>query len=402
MFRFHITDATAAHVARIEHLREQLDRRGPLPRVWAGRTRADLVAEAASASVRLEGVNVTADEARRILMGDRPASVSAGDAAELMAYREAMALVLSRADDSGFVWQRELILAVHRSVMGGSYAAEAGRIRRVQNWLANASTGEQVFQPVMPESVAGLLDELCDWLGACEKDAPVAAAAAHVRMAAIHPFRDGNGRTARVLSSLVMYRGGYRAPQFTSLEEWWGRHVDAYYEAFECLGDSYDEAADVTPFVSAHVAAQATQAEALSLRDTLERALWTVLTDIAVHDLQLNERASHALYDALFGRAVTNRYYRAVADVSDVTAVQDLRKLVAAGLIEARGGGRTAHYVGADRLLDTVAGAAEIDPARLGAGEFCARARALVAALAHRLQGEEIREDSLPYCAQRG
>jgi len=40
-------------------------------------------------------------------------------------------------------------------------------------------------------------------------------------MTAIHPFADDNRRTARIVASLVMYRGGLRHPQFTSLEEWW-------------------------------------------------------------------------------------------------------------------------------------------------------------------------------------
>ena len=60
-------------------------------------------------------------------------------------------------------------------------------------------------------------------------------------MAAIHPFADGNGRTARIVASLVMYRGGFRHPQFTSLEEWWGQLSDDYYEAFACLGPRWDE-----------------------------------------------------------------------------------------------------------------------------------------------------------------
>ena len=92
-------------------------------------------AEATAASVRLEGVSVTADEARRILAGDPPADVSGADVEHVLGYREAMALVLSRADDPGFAYQRELIAAIHRAVMSGSYVGEAGRIRRIQNRL---------------------------------------------------------------------------------------------------------------------------------------------------------------------------------------------------------------------------------------------------------------------------
>lgn len=401
MFRHTITPDITASVTRIEELRIQIDRHGPLPRIWVGRTRRDLEAEATAASVRLEGVSVTADEARRILAGDRPPEVSEADAAEALGYRDAMRLVLSRADDPGFVWQRELLLSVHRSVLGASFAAEAGRIRQAQNWLTNTATGAQVFLPPAAEDVAALLDDLCEWLTATHYPAPVVSALAHVRVAAIHSFRDGNGRTARIIASLVMYRAGYRAPQFTSLEEWWGRHPEDYYAAFGCLGEVFDPDVDVTPFVLAHVIAQATQAEALALRNDTERALWTLLQDLVVHDLHMNERSTHALYDALFGRQVTNRYYRTVADVSDVTAVQDLRRLVSAGMLEPRGGGRTSHYVGAERLIDALAAAAGVEKHLLPAADFCGRGNALMTQLASRLQGGEVREDSVPYCGRR-
>jgi Fic family protein len=296
-----------------------------------------------------------------------------------------------------------LLLAIHRSVLSASFALEAGRIRRSQNWLTNSRTGDAVFQPPPTDAVADLLDELCGWLETTDEPAPVTSALAHIRLAAIHPFRDGNGRTARIVASLAMFRGGFRVPQFTSLEEWWGRHPADYYAAFECLGPAFDPEADVTPFLAAHVSAQLLQAEALSLRNATEHALWTVLEDIAVHDLHLHARATHALYDALFGRTLTNRYYREVADVSDVTAMQDLRRLVAAGMLEPRGGGRTSHYLGTNRLLEAVAAAAGVGGGiAYGGADFCETGNALIAALASRLQGGQVREDSVPYCVRRG
>lgn len=67
---------------------------------------------------------------------------------------------------------------------------------------------------------------------------------------------DGNGRVARVAASLAMYRGGFKLPEFTSLEEWWGRHRADYYAAFRCLGDIFNPTADITPFLRAHMEAQ--------------------------------------------------------------------------------------------------------------------------------------------------
>lgn len=386
MYRYEITETVDSGVRRIEELRSRLDAQGPLPRIWLGRTRRDLEAEAIAASTIMEGVAVTVDEARRILAGDKPPGVSAGDAGLVDGYRDAMRFVLARADADAFQWQSELLLSLHHRVLGGSYASGAGRLRETQNWLTNKASGQQVYLPPPADDVPSLVDELMTWLHNAETPGPVTSALAHVSVAGIHPFGDGNGRTARIVASLAMYRAGYRLPQFTSLEEWWGRHIDSYYRAFDCLGAQWDPDADVTPFVEAHVGAQVAQVEALSLRNTTERALWTVLQDAVVLDMGLNERATHALYDAFFAREVTNRYYRGTADVSDVTASHDLAKLVASGTLEARGAGRSAHYVATAKLYELVVRQADLDPRWLGAvGDSAAQRDAVLTGLATRL-----------------
>jgi len=390
MYRYDMTEAVASGIRRIEQLRARLDAQGPLPRIWLGRTRRDLEAEAIAASTIMEGVAVTVDEARRILAGDKPTGVSASDIDLVDGYRDAMRFVLARADAGAFQWQSELLLSLHHLVLGGSYAKGAGRFRESQNWLTNRASGAQVYLPPPAEKVPSLVDDLMMWLQESDEPGPVTAALAHVSVAGIHPFSDGNGRTARIVASLSMYRAGYRSPQFTSLEEWWGRHVEDYYAAFDCLGTEWAPDADVTPFLETHVRAQVAQVEALSLRNTTERALWTVLQDAAVSDMGMNERATHALYDAFFAREVTNRYYRGMADVSEVTASHDLAKLVASGALQARGAGRSARYVAAPALYELVVRNAELDPRWLGApGDNVAQRDAVLTGLANRLHSAD-------------
>lgn len=52
---------------------------------------------------------------------------------------------------------------------------------------------------------------------------------AHLNLALIHPFSDGNGRMARCLQSLVLAGEGIISPEFASIEEYLGRHIGAYY-----------------------------------------------------------------------------------------------------------------------------------------------------------------------------
>lgn len=361
MYAWQITQHIRGDLERLDDLAHRLDM-GTLPRRWAGRLRRELEAESTAASTGMEGVPVTVEEVRRILAGDRPSAVSEVDARLVEGYRDAMSFVLRRADDPGFVWQAELILGIHDRVLAGSYASGAGRFREGQVFLAIAGEGRQIYEPPPAAEVPALVNELASFAQAPQADlpAPVLAALIHVRLAGIHPFGDGNGRTARVLASLAMYRGGYTRPEFTSLEEWWGSHRTDYYDAFACLGSAWDDGTDVTPFVEAHVHAQRLQVDVLSLKEAAERQLWQVLEDIATEDLGAQPRLADALYDAFFGREVTNRYYRGLADVSIATATNDLARLEASGLLRSTGAGRSAAYTGTESLVRSVAEAGRL------------------------------------------
>lgn len=340
--------------AELDAWRERLGRRGVLPRAWFGRLRRDLEAEAVAASTSMEGVPVTVDEVRRILVGDRPSQVRGEDAALVRGYRDAMSFVLRRADAPAFDWDPELIIALHDRVLAGTWAAGAGRFRTGPTYVVNSETREVVFEPPDADRVPELVDAACATMRRGHAHPAIAASWIHVAIAAIHPFRDGNGRVARVLASLAMYRGGFKLPEFTSLEEWWGRHLAEYYGAFETLGGNFDPETDVTRFLLAHGIAQLKQVRALDLRERIERQIWLALEQ-AVVDADLKPRVTNAAWDVFFGRAVTSRYYRPLADVSTATATNDLAAGVAAGLLRPLGQGRSRRYVAGPRLYSSAA-----------------------------------------------
>lgn len=353
MFPFDIAHEER-QLAALDEWRERMDKKRPLTRRWASRLRRDLEAEAVAASTRMEGVPVTVDDVRQILAGEPPKSVSPHNFELVLGYRDAMAYVMRRADDPNFEWNRELLVAIQDRVLAGHHEDGAGRLRTGPSLVASRDTGEAVFRPPPHDAVPELVDELCQTFAAGEWHPAVSAAWLHVAFAAIHPFRDGNGRTARILSSLVMYRNGFRTPTFTSLEEWWGRHPEDYYRAFACLGETFDRAVNVSPFISAHVTAQLSQVHALDLRERTQRGLWTMLENILV-DRDLNERIANALWDAFFGRSVTAGYYRDFTNVSAGTATADLKAATAAELLTALGATRGRRYVAGRKLYQTLA-----------------------------------------------
>jgi Fic family protein len=352
MFRFRRRDLKPL-LAELDQWRELLDQRGALPRTWAGRLRRDLESEAVAASTSMEGVPVTVEEVRRILAGERPREVSATDADLVLGYREAMGLALRRSDDPGFHWTTELLVSVHDRVLAGRFDLGAGRLRTGPARLADRATGRTVFEAAPAARVPALLGKLFREVEREPRHPAELAAWIHVGVAAIHPFGDGNGRTARVASSLAMLRGGFKLPEFTSLEEWWGHHLPEYYEAFHCLGARFNENADVTPFLLAHLRAQVAQVRALDLREQVQRGIWTAIEEVLV-GAGLPARLANALWDAFFDREVTSRYYRSLTDVSQASAASDLTSGVAAGLLLPIGAGRSRAYRAGSRLMGEI------------------------------------------------
>jgi Fic family protein len=245
------------------------------------------------------------------------------------------------------------VVALHDRVLAGKFGLGAGRFRTAPTFIVNSASHEVVFTPPDHAVVPVLVDEACMRMEESDMHPGVAAGWIHATVACIHPFADGNGRIARVLSSLAMYRGGFKRPEFTSLEEWWGRHLRDYYASFACFGDTFDAGADPTPFLKVHLEAQLHQVRALHVREQVEERIWIAAESVA-EQAGLQARVANALWDAFFGREVSSRYYRPLADVSSATAASDLTTCASAGLLAPIGAGRSRRYVDGPQLYAAI------------------------------------------------
>lgn len=336
----------------LDVLAHQIDAR-IMPRRWSGHLRRSLEAASVAASTQLEGVAVTVSDVHRILAGDKPPAVSTVDAALVQGYADAMTYVQRRADDGTLAWNTELLIGLQDRIVAGRADHGAGRFRTRAVWVQGPD-GRAVYAPPDHERVPGLVAEICVRAETAPWHAAVTSAWLHVALAAVHPFEDGNGRTARVAASLAMYRGGFRDPAFTSLEEWWGRHPADYYASFRGLGEAFDPSVDVTPFITAHVQAQLTQSVNLAVEQKTLGALMITLENL-LDDRGLPTRLANALYDAIFDLEVTTATYADLSDVSTATARNDLAAAVAAGLLKAEGRTRGRTYPPDHRLVLAIA-----------------------------------------------
>lgn len=123
-----------------------------------------------------------------------------------------------------------IIQKLHALVM--SDAKKQSGYRDGQNVIRDGKTRAIVYLPPEAKDVSGLMSELVNWINQ-SKDipCPIIAGIVHYQFATIHPYYDGNGRTARLLTTLILHLGGYDLKGLYSLEEYYARDLTAYYAA---------------------------------------------------------------------------------------------------------------------------------------------------------------------------
>jgi len=109
--------------------------------------------------------------------------------------------------------------------------------------------GETVFMPPLTEDVTELIDEFLEWFNSPdidEIDSVIVAGLTHYEMVRIHPFIDGNGRTARIMATLILYKRGFDLKRFFALDDYYDHDRPAYYAALQTVDP---ETIDVTEWL---------------------------------------------------------------------------------------------------------------------------------------------------------
>jgi len=273
--RYTLTAAIARDLMAIEAARTVVART-PLPPAVEAAVRQRARVRATHYSTRIEGNRLTLAEAEQVV-GDRRVRFHGRerDRTEVQHYWTALLRVEEWA--AGRAPLREgLIRRLHALVEKGS-RAKPTPYRQAQNAVRDSASGALVYLPPEAKDVPLLMDGLVRWMSEAEQaglPVPLLAGLAHYQLVTIHPFFDGNGRTARLLATLLLHRGGYGLNGFFSLEEHHAQNLPGYYQALATHPEhNYymgREQADLTAWVVYFVRAVATvfgeaQEEALRL-----------------------------------------------------------------------------------------------------------------------------------------
>jgi Fic family protein len=172
---------------------------------------------------------------------------------------------------------------------------------------------------------------------------------AHLNVVSVHPFRDGNGRVARIVQSLVLAREGLVLPEFSSIEEYLGKNTPAYYAALrDTQGGGYQPDRDASGWVRFCVEAHISQAKRRIDQIHEAGARWERFEREA-HNRGWPDRFVIALEQSLISGA-DRAGYRKEAGISTATVSADLRRLLDSGLVEQRGRGPGTRYWATESL----------------------------------------------------
>lgn len=309
-------------------------------------------------STQIEGNRLTQEQVDDVLHGGTFPHRER-DEREVKNYYQALnfldTLIRGKASDIA----EQDIQIIHGLVMEGKKRPTP--YRDGQNVIKDSSSGSIVYMPPEAKDVPLFMADLIAWINEevakAELPVPIIAAIAHYQFATIHPYFDGNGRTARLLTSLVLHKSAYGLKGIYSLEEYYATKLQAYYNAL-AVGDSHNyyfgrAEADITGWVMYFCEGMA---DAFAhVRQIATAAAREVTTDHSALLRELDQRQQQLL--SLFGRSryITTREIAELLGIHIRTALNLCKKWVENDFIIQHGmANKSRKYELADKWVELI------------------------------------------------
>lgn len=348
LFSYTTPDEDEARVlTRIAEMREKLRYSVNYePRRWTGLLARMTRARALRASNSIEGINISNEDALAAVDGEDQADADRPTRLSIEGFQSAMNYILQRTRDRSCKFSLDMILSVHFMITQSDLKANPGNLRPGWVGVRNSVNGELVHEGVDRDLLEPLMMELVEYMNTGdEENAIIRGAMTHLNVAMLHPFSDGNGRTARCLQTAVLAHDGISAPILSSIEEYIGFNQQAYYDVLSYVGEGkWNPQRDAKPWIRFCLTGHYRQAQTLLRRLAEFERVYTELERLTKKK-GLPDRTALALVESAFGLRVRNASYRATADISNNLASRDLKSLVDAGYLMPEGEKRGRDYV---------------------------------------------------------
>jgi Fic family protein len=292
----------------------------------------------ACSSTGIEGNPLSLTEVKRIIRNN-PQNISNSER-EVLNYNNALETFGNIIENNTLKFNLNLILQIQGCIIKGlSNSDNTGKLRNEPVFVNDPATGKPVYLPPDHQDVPGLMNDLIKFCvkNKEELDPLIVAGIFHKQFVIIHPFTDGNGRTARLTSKILLAGMGLDTFNLFSFENYYNRNVTQYFKNVGVFGNYYDirEKVDFTAWLEYFT--DGIIDEFLRVARLLEAETLTPASFLKLHHRQIIDQIEKIGF-------ITDRDYAGITDRAKPTRNKDFNKLIELGLIERLGKGKATYY----------------------------------------------------------
>lgn len=344
--KYTITEKILNNLTVITSAREIIEQSHLVPK-WEAKLRRQALMRNTHSSTAIEGNKLTLEQVEALAAGKDVAATNK-DKQEVLNYIEALEKIPTLAK-KGELRTADL-LNIHRiitkNVMQNS--VDSGVFRNRQVFVGKTIFDGSVFKkeveymPPKTDEVPGLVKEFVDWLNldkTWEINPVLLAGIVHYEIARIHPFIDGNGRTARLLATLILYLSGFDHRRIFALDDYYDRDRKSYYAALKTVQTGNGDITQWLEYFTTGVASSVQEAkEAILKLGTKGKRGAREQVSLTARQMQIVE------YINTYGK-VTNRELQELFKISAQAVLKELTKLIDLKVIRPIGEGRSLYYI---------------------------------------------------------
>jgi len=291
------------------------------------------------ASTSIEGNPLPLTEVKKILKL-KPAHMRDSEK-EVLNYNQALQNLNSKLDKKEVNLSLKLILDIQKQVTNKLLPSfQVGHLREKPVVVNDPRTNQVVYMPPEVNEVKPLMEELVEFINYNQNliDPLILAGIFHKQMVIIHPFVDGNGRTTRLVTKVLLAAMGLNTFNLFSFENYYNQNVTKYFQTVGEFGNYYElvKKIDFTNWLEYFT--EGIIDELLRVEKLLPKIAMSPETQLKPHHLKMIEYVREIGF-------ISDQKYAKLVNRAKATRTQDFKKLQELGLIERKGKGRATYYI---------------------------------------------------------
>lgn len=335
--KYEITHALLDNIKRVTSLTQALNQRR-FPHTVLLELQKDAEAVSSFASTSIEGNPLPLTDVKRIIK-NKPQNIRDSER-EVLNYNGALKEINGKLGSGTIPVTLTLILQIHKQVTNKLLpASQSGKLRIDPVFVNDPRSGTTIYWPPDAADVPALVKDLILFVetNKTKIDPLILAGLFHKQMVVIHPFMDGNGRTTRLLTKILLANMGLNTFNLFSFENYYNQNVTRYFQTVGARGNYYEIASgiDFSPWLEYFTGGIID--ELLRVEKILPRSSKGPQDEVKPYHQQILDFIKDKGY-------ITDKDYAGLVNRARPTRRLDFNKLIEMGLIKREGKGKNTYY----------------------------------------------------------